>query len=110
MTAALIVALAGAGTIAGAWFFELVIGLSPARCASSSALPYYIGIPLALIVAFAASRKAPRGVVIAGLLVLAVLMIWSAYMGVFHAGVEWKLWSGPAECTGDAGVRRTRRI
>ncbi len=62
--------------------------------------PYYIGIPLALIVAFAASRKAPRGIVAAGLLALAALMIWSAYMGAFHSGVEWKLWAGPAECTG----------
>ena len=100
MTAALIVALAGAGTIAGAWFFQLVIGLKPCPMCLEQRWPYYIGIPLALIVAFAASRKAPRGIVAAGLLALAALMIWSAYMGAFHSGVEWKLWSGPAECTG----------
>jgi disulfide bond formation protein DsbB len=98
--AALIVAIVGAATIAGAWFFELVIKLKPCPMCLEQRVPYYIGIPLALVVAFAAWRKAPRGVVIGGLLVLAGLMLWNAYMGVFHAGVEWKWWIGPAECTG----------
>jgi len=29
-------------------------------------------------------------------------MLWGTYLGVFHAGVEWKLWAGPAECSGAA--------
>jgi disulfide bond formation protein DsbB len=98
--AALIVAIAGAATIAGAWFFELVIKLKPCPMCLEQRVPYYIGIPLALLVAFAAWRKAPRGVVIGGLVVLAGLMLWNVYMGVFHAGVEWKWWLGPAECSG----------
>jgi disulfide bond formation protein DsbB len=98
--AALIVAIAGAATIAGAWFFELVIKLKPCPMCLEQRVPYYIGIPLALLVAFAAWRKAPRGLVIGGLVVLAGLMLWNVYMGVFHAGVEWKWWLGPAECSG----------
>jgi disulfide bond formation protein DsbB len=98
--AALIVALAGAATIAGAWFFQLVIGLKPCPMCLEQRWPYYLGIPLALIVVLAAWKKAPRAAVVAGLLILAGLMIWGAYMGAFHAGVEWKLWPGPAECTG----------
>jgi disulfide bond formation protein DsbB len=100
MTAALTVALAGAATIAGAWFFQLVIGLKPCPMCLEQRWPYYIGIPLALIVAFAAWKRAPRTALMVGLLALAGLMIWGAYMGAFHAGVEWKLWAGPAECTG----------
>jgi disulfide bond formation protein DsbB len=98
--AALIVAIAGALTIAGAWFFQLVIGLKPCPMCLEQRWPYYVGIPLALAVAFAAQRKAPRAIVVLGLVGLAALMLWGAYMGAFHAGVEWKLWLGPAECTG----------
>src|SRR6267154_637781 len=82
--AALIVAVVGAATIAGAWFFELVIKLKPCPMCLEQRIPYYIGIPLAFVVAFAAWRKAPRGLVIGGLIVLAGLMLWNVYMGVFH--------------------------
>src|SRR5438309_11665154 len=95
--AALIVAIFGAATVAGAWFFELVIKLKPCPMCLEQRWPYYIGIPLALVVALAAWKKAPRGVVVLGLLALAGLMLWGTYMGTFHAGVEWKFWPGPAE-------------
>ena len=98
--AALIVAVVGALTIAGAWFFELVIGLRPCPMCLEQRWPYYIGIPLALLVAVAASRKAPRMIVVGGLAIIAALMLWGVYMGVFHAGVEWKFWLGPQECSG----------
>src|SRR5437764_1719632 len=100
LVAALIVAIVGALTIAGAWFFELVIKLKPCPMCLEQRWPYYIGIPLALVVALAAWKKAPRAVVVLGLVALAALMLWGAYLGTFHAGVEWKLWAGPTECTG----------
>ncbi len=37
---------------------------------------------------------------IGGLLALAGLMLWGVYLGVFHAGIEWKFWIGPQECSG----------
>src|SRR5436305_7144981 len=88
VAAALIVALVGAATIAGAWFFELVLKLRPCPLCLEQRVPYYIAIPLALIVAFAAWRSAPGAIVITGLVVLALLMLWGTYLGVFHAGVE----------------------
>ena len=102
--AALTVALVGAATIAGAWFFELAIKLKPCPMCLEQRWPYYIGVPLALIVALAAWRNAPRAIVAGGLVALALLMLWGAYLGVFHAGVEWKLWPGPAECSGPAAL------
>src|SRR3954463_6176980 len=102
VAAALTVALVGAGTIAGAWFFELVLKLKPCPLCLEQRVPYYIGILLALIVALAAWRRAPRALVIGGLIAIAGLMLWGTYLGVFHAGVEWKLWAGPAECSGAA--------
>ncbi len=100
--AALLVALAGAATIAGAWFFELAMKLKPCPLCLEQRWPYYIGIPLALIVALAAWRKAPRVIVAAGLVVLALLMLWGAYLGALHAGIEWGWWAGPQECSGAA--------
>jgi disulfide bond formation protein DsbB len=102
LAAALIVAGTSALTLAGAWFFELVIGLKPCPMCLEERWPYYIGIPLALVVALAAWRKAPRGVLVLGLLAIAALMLWNTGMGVYHSGVEWKLWAGPTECTGTA--------
>jgi len=32
--------------------------------------------------------------------VLGVIFVVSFGLGVFHAGVEWKLWAGPAGCGG----------
>src|SRR3954447_9938293 len=101
-TAALVIALVGTATIAGAWFFELVMKLRPCPLCLEQRVPYYIGIPLALIVALAAWRRVPRTLVIGGLIAIAGLMLWGTYLGVFHAGVEWKLWAGPAECSGAA--------
>jgi disulfide bond formation protein DsbB len=98
--AALIIALVGAATIAGAWFFELVIKLNPCPLCLEQRWPYYIGIPLALGVALAAWRGAPRALVIVALLALAGLMLWGVWLGVFHAGIEWKWWTGPQACSG----------
>src|SRR3954463_10064856 len=78
--AALIVALVGAATIAGAWFFELVLALKPCPLCLEQRVPYYIGIPLALLIALGAWRGAPRAIVIAGLIALAGLMLWGGYL------------------------------
>ena len=98
--AAAVVALGGAATLIGAWIFQYGFGYPPCPLCLEQRIPYYIGIPLAFVVALAAFRKAPRMIVAGGLVVLAGLMLWNVYMGVFHAGVEWKWWLGPAECTG----------
>jgi disulfide bond formation protein DsbB len=38
--------------------------------------------------------------VISGLALLALVMAVSTGLGVYHAGVEWKWWPGPADCSG----------
>jgi disulfide bond formation protein DsbB len=100
LAAALIVALTAALTLAGAWFFELGLGLKPCPLCLEQRWIYYVGAPLALAVAFAAWRRAPRVIVIGGLLVLAAVMLGGVYLGVYHAGIEWGLWTGPQECSG----------
>src|SRR5262249_35761630 len=52
-------------------------------------------------VAFAASREAPRPLVVGGLGLLAVVFLIGVSLGVYHSGVEWKFWPGPQDCSGD---------
>jgi disulfide bond formation protein DsbB len=98
--AAVAVATLGAATIAGAWFFQYALGLQPCPLCLEQRTPYYIAIPLAVIVAVAALRHAPRAVVAGGLVVIALAMLWGAGLGVYHAGVEWHWWPGPQDCSG----------
>ena len=61
---------------------------------------YYLAIPLGLLVALAAASGAPRGVLLAGLALLALAALGNAGLGAYHAGVEWGFWQGPTDCTG----------
>jgi disulfide bond formation protein DsbB len=100
VVAALAVALIGAATILGAWFFEFGLGLAPCPLCLQQRVPYYVAIPLAALVALAAWRHAPRALVSAGLGVIAVAMLIGAALGAYHAGIEWKWWPGPQDCSG----------
>src|SRR5262245_25166223 len=77
-TAALVVAVVGIATVLGAWFFQFGLGYVPCPLCYEQRIPYYVGIPLALMVAFASGRRAPRGVILAGLAALALIMLWGA--------------------------------
>lgn len=98
--AALLIAAGGAATILGAWFFQYAIGLKPCPLCLEQRTPYYVAIPLAVIVAVAALRHAPRMSVTAGLGLLAVCWLIGAGLGVYHSGVEWHWWVGPTDCSG----------
>jgi disulfide bond formation protein DsbB len=100
VTAAVLVAAGGAATILGAYFFQYVLGLRPCPLCLEQRIAYYVSIPLAIVVAAAAGRGAPRGVVMMGLSVIALAMLFNSGLALFHAGVEWKWWPGPQECSG----------
>ncbi|WP_375414212.1 disulfide bond formation protein B [uncultured Bradyrhizobium sp.] len=102
LTAALGIAMVAALTLAGAWFFQLVLDIRPCPLCLEQRYAYYLAIPLGALLAFAAARDAPRGVLIAGLALLALAALANAWLGGFHAGVEWGFWPGPTECTGSA--------
>jgi disulfide bond formation protein DsbB len=98
--AALVIAAGGTATMLGAYYFQYVLNLPPCPLCLEERIPYYISIPLALVVAVAALRKAPRTVVRAGLALIAIAMLILAGMSIYHAGVEWKFWPGPTDCSG----------
>lgn len=100
--AAAIAAIA-ALTLAGAWFFQLVLGLQPCPLCLEQRYAYYLAVPLAIVVAIAAARDAPRSLLYAGLFALLLAALANAVLGGYHSGVEWKWWPGPTDCSGPVG-------
>jgi disulfide bond formation protein DsbB len=103
LMAALAVTAIAAATLAGAWFFQLVLDIRPCPLCLEQRYAYYLAIPLGALTALAAARGAPRAVVLAGLAILAAAALGNAGLGTYHAGVEWHLWQGPTDCTGEIG-------
>jgi disulfide bond formation protein DsbB len=100
LTAALLVLVIAAATIAGAWFFQLVLDIRPCPMCLEQRYAYYTIIPLSLLLALGAAKGAPQPLLIAGLVVIALIAVGNSIFGVYHAGVEWKFWQGPTDCTG----------
>ena len=100
LTAGLAIAAIAAATLAGAWFFQLVLDIRPCPLCLEQRYAYYLAIPLGALVAFAALRDVSRAVLLAALAILAAAALGNAGLGTYHAGVEWGLWQGPTECTG----------
>lgn len=91
-------------TLAGAWFFERVLDIRPCPLCLEQRYAYYLAVPLALVTAFVAARHAPRNVVMAGFVLLFLAAIANAWLGGYHAGVEWQFWAGPTTCSGGSAV------
>src|SRR6266436_995840 len=103
LIAAVAITVIAAATLAGAWFFQLVLDIRPCPLCLEQRYAYYLAIPLGALVALAAARDAPRGVLLAGLAILAAAALGNAWLGAYHAGVEWHFWQGPTDCTGEIG-------
>ncbi len=100
------IAIAG-GTIAAAWAFELIGGLAPCPLCLTQRIPYYAGLPVAGLAAFFALRPGGLALGRLTLLVFAAIMLASAGLGAYHAGVEWHWWPGPADCAVAADAAAT---
>jgi disulfide bond formation protein DsbB len=96
--AALVLAGAAA-TLAGAWTFQS-LGVEPCELCLKQRYPYYAALPLAAAALFLA-RNAQTGAARILLGLLAAIFFGSALFGGYHAGIEWKFWPGPTDCTGD---------
>jgi disulfide bond formation protein DsbB len=99
-TAAIAIAIGGAATILGAWFFQYGLGYMPCPLCLEQRYAFYFGIPLAVLVVLGESVGASRKVLLLALFAIAAGMIWNTGLSVYHAGVEWKFWPGPRDCSG----------
>jgi disulfide bond formation protein DsbB len=86
--------------IVTAWGFELLGGYVPCKLCLWQRWPYYLGIPAALAGILAIQREGYVGTgrAIAG--AVALIFAVSVGLGLYHTGVEWKFWAGPADCGG----------
>ncbi len=100
IAAALAVFAGSAATILGAWYFQYVLKLPPCPLCLEERLPYHIVIPLSLLLAIAAIVRAPHKLIVVGFLAIVAAMLCSAALGAYHAGVEWRWWPGPTDCSG----------
>jgi disulfide bond formation protein DsbB len=107
-TSAAFVFALGLATIAAAWGFQLIGGYVPCALCLEERIPYYVGLPLALLALLAARMGGPSWLVRGALVLAAVTFAYGAYLGVYHAGAEWGWWEGPTDCgAGGAGQATT---
>ena len=102
---ALIMLAVAAATILGALGFEHIGGHQPCALCLMQRTPYYLGVPVAAAAAMAAWLGAPRLVVATLFAAFALLMLYGGGVAVYHSGVEWGLWEGPADCADAPGAR-----
>ena len=100
LTAAAIVAVGGALTICGFFFFQYVLHLPPCPLCLEQRTPYYFCVPLAVMLLLGANHGASSKVMIAGFAVITAFMLWDCGLAIYHAGVEWKFGQGPIDCSG----------
>jgi disulfide bond formation protein DsbB len=100
LAAAAIVVLVGLATIGGFFFFQYVVGLAPCPLCLDQRNAYYVSVPLAALLWLGAGHGAQRKVLLIGFLVIAAAMLWNTGLSAYHAGIEWKWWPGPQDCTG----------
>lgn len=99
-TAAAIIAVVGALTIASVYFFQYVLLILPCPLCLEQRISYYVCVPLALMLLLGANHGAARKVMLLGFLAIAAVMLWNSGLAAYHAGVEWKFWQGPIDCSG----------
>jgi disulfide bond formation protein DsbB len=100
LAAAAIVAVVGIATICGFFFFQYVLGYPPCPLCLDQRNAFYVSVPLAALLWLGAGHGASRKALIAGFAVIVVTMVWNAGLSAYHAGVEWKFWQGPIDCSG----------
>ena len=103
----LIVFVLALATILGAWGFQLIGGYVPCKLCLEERIPYYAGVPLALLTILAALLSAPAWLVRGLLGLTALVFLYDLYLGGYHAGAEWGFWPGPSDCGQSAAGQAT---
>ena len=103
--AALLVLAVSAVTILTALGFEHIGGYRPCPLCLQQRYAYYAALPLAGLAAIFYATARP--VLATALLVLTALFFFiNSGLGLYHSGIEWGWWKGPASCSGAGGLMR----
>jgi disulfide bond formation protein DsbB len=94
-----LVALLGSGALlAGAYYFQYIVGLAPCEMCYWQRYPHMVAIVAGL--AALATFAWPRLALVFVMTAITALIVTAA-IGVFHVGVEYHWWEGPQACTGN---------
>ncbi len=99
--------LAMGAVVGGALLFQHVGGYMPCALCLEQRTPYYIGIGVGIAAIAAVSLRLPQAVVRGLFALIGLMMLWTLVLGAYHAGVEWGLWAGPADCAAGGAVDLT---
>ena len=91
--------LLAAGSIARRAGLRAPRRLGAVRTVPAAALRVLPGVPLLFLALVGLSAGQPRTAAIV-FVIVALAFLANAALGVYHAGVEWQFWAGPAACTG----------
>ncbi len=100
LTAAAVIAIVGALGIAIVYFFQYALLILPCPLCLEQRIAFYFSIPLAVLLWLGANYGASRKVMLLGFLAIMLAMLWNTGLSAYHAGVEWKWWAGPLDCSG----------
>jgi disulfide bond formation protein DsbB len=96
--AAIFVTLGMIIVVGSALGFEHIGGYIPCALCLMQRNPYYIGIGVGFLAVLSAVFRLPPIVTKTLLIAIAITMLISVGMGIYHSGVEWKFWEGPSTC------------
>jgi disulfide bond formation protein DsbB len=98
-TVSALVFAAATATILAALAFEHLGGYAPCPLCLQQRYAYYFAVP-ASAASFLLARGRATGVARVLLVLIALAFIANAIAGIYHSGIEWKWWEGPATCAG----------
>lgn len=85
--------------LATAWGFELIGGYAPCPLCLQQRWAYYFAIGVCMI-ALLALKLSMRKIALVLISLVGFFYLYNSGLGLYHAGVEWQFWLGPAECSG----------
>lgn len=95
---AILVTLAAAiAVLGGAYIFQYGFDYHPCELCLYQRLPWWVVIAIGCAAFW--SRKRLPGLSNMLLVLMGITLIAGALLAGFHAGVEWKWWKGPTDCT-----------
>lgn len=96
----LIAFLLSAGLLGGAYAFEYIGGLAPCQMCYWQRYAHMAVLAAALLAMIVQRLGLPAPIKRASLLLIAIAFGVSAYIAIWHMGVEYKWWAGLESCLG----------
>ena len=91
-------------TVGSALLFQYVGGYIPCALCLTERLPFYIGVPIALVAFVLAAGRAPAPFTRLLIFLVGLVMLVSLGLAIYHSGVEWHFWAGPTSCAQSGGA------